>query len=263
MLGRIIEVELFFRELLARQRTLVCVNPDNHGFVTLFRVYPGHVDAEAQYEKELNDPSYREALRAHNLLQQQVANKLFAMLRDPGQKTPGWENPPYTSFTMGYRPPVYAPDEKDARYWVYALKAFPMSPNSNELSMLVVRNYVLKARDLVIEEILQGPSGRKRGGARGSRTSGSPSAPRTTGNWWGENEDIPVEYLIPPPRASVGRAPRKKAVIAAPHDALSSKKGKAKIEDILGKIPVCAHLSERQLRACERITRNRCGRKRK
>jgi glutamate/tyrosine decarboxylase-like PLP-dependent enzyme len=221
MLGHIIEVGLFLRQLLASDNNLVCVNPDNYGFVTLFRVYPSHINAEEQYEKELNDPRYREELRSYNLLQQRVANKLFKMLRDPNQKFPGWENPPYTSFTSGFRPPAYAPDEEDHRYWVYALKAFPMSPNANELSMMNVRNYVIKACELVVNELLSS-----------EQLDIEPiSAPadfephvitRTTENWWGEDEHIPRKYLIP--SASLD------------------------IKDMLKKTPVCAHLTDSQLK---------------
>ncbi len=57
--GRIIETQIFLRELLKRDKNLVCVNPDNHGFVTLFRVYPKHIDAEKQFEKELYNPDSR------------------------------------------------------------------------------------------------------------------------------------------------------------------------------------------------------------
>ncbi|MCK4815669.1 hypothetical protein KA005_07865, partial [bacterium] len=103
----------------------------------------------------MNDPQYREDLRAYNLLQQRVANKHFEVLRDPDQKISGWENPPFLGFTSGYRPPAYVPDEIDHRYCIYALKAFPMSPNSNELSMLNVRNYVIKACELVVSELLE------------------------------------------------------------------------------------------------------------
>lgn len=209
MLGRIIEVGIFFRELLKKDKNLVCVNPDNHGFVTLFKVYPKHIDAEKQYEKELTDPNYREELRAYNLLQQRIANKLFAMLRDPNQKIPGWENPPYISFTSAYRPPEYAPDEKDGHYLVYALKAFPMSPYSNEISMQVLRNYILKARDLVIEEILE------------EAKMGKEGEKGYADNWFGENEFIPIKYLIPPESIS--------------------------IEETLKDIPFCAHLTDKQL----------------
>jgi L-2,4-diaminobutyrate decarboxylase len=243
MLGRIIEVELFFRQLLMRTQNLVCVNPDNFGFVTLFRVYPKHIDANAQYEKDLRDPQAGEELLAFNLLQQRVANKLFAMLRDPAQKVPGWENPPYTSFTMGFRPPAYAPGEQDRRRWVYALKAFPMSPNSNELSMLMVRNYVLKARDLVIEEILE--QGEDAAAAAIPVRSAPPSAPRTTDNWWGDNEAIHPRYLTGSHSVGV-KSKRSRASAHAADAGLTA--GEAKIEDILAKIPVCGHLTADELK---------------
>ena len=215
MLGRIIEVGIFFRELLKRDKNLICVNPDNHGFVTLFRVYPKHINAEEQYEKELTDPKHRQELKAYNILQQRVANKLFSMLREPEQKISGWENPPYTSFTSGYRPTDYAPDEKDSHYFIYSLKAFPMSPNSNEISMQIVRNYVLKARDLVIEEILNENKINK------DKVDKAKAHEITPENWWGDNEDIPIKYLIP-------------------SDSIS-------IENTLKNNPFCAHLNDCQL----------------
>jgi glutamate/tyrosine decarboxylase-like PLP-dependent enzyme len=221
LLGRIIEVGIFFRELLKKDKNLVCVNPDNNGFVTLFRVYPKHIDAEEQYEKELNDPNYRDELKAYNLLQQRIANKLFAMLREPEQKIPGWENPPYTSFTSGYRTTEYAHDEKDSSYFIYALKAFPMSPNSNEISMQVVRNYILKARDLVIEEILEKAQSEKEYLVCVDSKK-SKSSERTTQNWWGDNEYIPIKYLTPTDSYS--------------------------IEETLNNIPFCAHLTDGQIK---------------
>jgi hypothetical protein len=220
MLGRIIEVGIFLRQLFARDNNIVCVNPDNNGFVTLFRVYPSHINAEVQYEKELNDPKHREDLRVYNLLQQRVANKLFEMLRDPDHKVAGWENPPIMGFTSGYRPPAYAPDEVDHRYWIYSLKAFPMSPNSNELSMLNVRNYIIKACELVIDEILDNEPLDREAVTILQDLRPEPEI-RTTSNWWGDNEFIPVKYLLP-------------------SDTLS-------IEEMLKRVPVCAHLDECQL----------------
>jgi hypothetical protein len=152
------------------------------------------------------------------------------MLRDPEQKVTGWENPPYTSFTSGYRLPEYASDgKKDDYNSIYALKAFPMSPNSNEISMQVVRNYVLKARDLVIEELLA-EAQVKPEDLEGT-VDGRPLV-RTPDNWFGENEHIPLEYLIPPESVS--------------------------IEETLKNIPFCAHLTDHQLREltqeCKTIT---------
>ncbi|HDN26598.1 MAG TPA: aspartate aminotransferase family protein [Thioploca sp.] len=155
MLGRIIEVQMYLRQRLTEERSLVCVNPDDYGFVTLFRVYPESVDAEKAYQKELNDPAYREQLKIFNQFQTRVANKLFDMLRNPSSAPTGWKNPPYTSYTAGFRAPLYAPDESDSRYFIYALKSYPMSPNSDEHSMVLLIAYVLKARELVMQDILE------------------------------------------------------------------------------------------------------------
>ncbi len=226
MLGRIIEVQVFLRKLLVRDRNLVCVNPDNCGFVTLFRVYPRHIDAEAQYRDEIEDPARREELRAYNLLQQRVANKLFAMLRDPAHKVPGWENPPYMSFTIGFRPTNYAPDEPDPRYRLYALKTFPMSPNSNELSMLVARNYVLKARDLVIEELLAEAPGSTEAGA--------------VDHWWGEVDAIPRHFLVPRKVLPVPPEP------VWPGTGGAAAEATVTVDEILAQHPLLAHLSREQ-----------------
>lgn len=220
MLGRIVEVGLFLRQLIARDNNIVCVNPDNYGFVTLFRVYPSHILAKEQYEKELTDPAYREDLRAYNLLQQRIANKLFEMLRDPDEQVPGWENPPFMGFSAGYRPPAYNPAESDHRYWVYALKSFPMSPNSNELSMLNVRNYIIKACDLVVEELLQDEASRESVSGVAEGEQFTPET-RTTHTFWGGNEYIPRKYLEPSFTLSVG--------------------------EMLKKVPICGHLSHVQL----------------
>ena len=236
MLGRIIEVGLFLRQLIECDRNLVCVNPDNHGFVTLFRVYPKHIDAKKQYESELNDPARREELQAYNLLQQRVANKLYAMLRDPAQRVPGWEHPPYTSFTSGYRPPAYAPEEKDRKSFIYALKSFPMSPHSNELSMLMVRNYVLKARDLVIAEILEGDHCLVGNGENGASEAFPPGFLKPE-CWYGENERIDRRFIEAEGAPPVGETPFFE----------TSAPAGASVLDLLRLIPVCSHLGEDRL----------------
>lgn len=234
LLGRIIETGLFLRDLIERDRNLVCVNPDNHGFVTLFRVYPKHIDAKIQYHRELNDPGCRAELRAYNLLQQRVANKLYAMLRDPAQKIAGWENPPYTSFTSGYRPPAYAPEESDRKSFIYALKSFPMSPHSNELSMLMVRNYVLKARDLVIADVMKSCAAAPPASAENS-DGGETRV--TCETWYGENEAIDPRYI-----ASEGIPPSPEAA----RFGTDAPEG-ASILDLLRLVPICSHLDEEQM----------------
>ena len=214
MLGRLIEVGISLRRLLAAEKNFVCVNPDNHGFVTLFRVYPRHVNAEEQYERELCDPGARDALHAYNQLQTRVANKLFAMLRDPRRRVPGFENPPYTSFTSGFRATMYRGPAAEEDDMIAALKAYPMSPNSNELSMLLIRSYLLKARDLVIEDLLA---------ENAASAAMGPVFGDTTYDWFGEPRRIPNEFLVPPARSGAA--------------------------DALRRIPLCANFDDAQCRA--------------
>jgi hypothetical protein len=123
-------------------------------------------------------------------------------------------------FSSGYRPPAYDPDENDLRYWIYAMKAFPMSPNSNELSMLNVRNYLIKACELVVDEILISERPESEVEEIPLDSKSEPEI-RTTSNFWGENEFIPIKYLVPSFTLSVG--------------------------DMLKRVPICAHLVEDQL----------------
>ena len=133
------------------------------------------------------------------------------MLRNPEQKIPGWENPPYISFTSGYRLPEYSSESKDDNCnFVYALKTYPMSPNSNEISMQVVRNYVLKARDLVIEELLDRTQLKS---VDTESTNEHLSAAPSTDNWFGKNEQIPTEYLLPSNSVSIEETLKKYTIL--------------------------------------------------
>ena len=214
MLGRLIEVGISLRTVLAQEKNFVCVNPDNNGFVTLFRIYPRHVDAKKQYERELNDPSARASLHAYNQLQTRVANKLFAMLRDPESRIPGWENPPYTSFTSGFRAPEYTLSGQDEDDLVAALKAYPMSPSSNELSMLIIRSYVAKARDLAVAELL----------AECDAEVADPMSNGSAFDWFGARRSVAREFLVPP-------GPTTDGAVA------------------LRRVPLCAHFDDAQCEA--------------
>jgi len=215
MLGRLIEMGLSFRALLEQEKNFVCVNPDNHGFVTLFRVYPRHVDARAQYEREIADSSRGVELRAYNQLQTRVANKLFAMLRDPAQRVPGWESPPYCSLTTGFKSASYRLPGHDEDEPIAALKVYPLSPNSNELSMLLVRNYLAKARDLAVEELLAEAE-------RPEDRSEEPASRRAF-DWFGARESVPKDLLLPPRRRTAVES--------------------------LRQIPLCAHFDEARCQA--------------
>jgi hypothetical protein len=94
-----------------------------------------------------------------------------------------------------------------------------MSPNSNEISMQIVRNYVLKARDLVVKELFE--ECKQQTDNQTMDENKSQSSIRTTENWWGDNESIPLKYLVP-------------------QETVSS-------ENILKNNPFCSHLNDTQL----------------
>lgn len=59
MLGGIVEHQNYFRYLISQEKTMIVTNKSNPAFISLFRVYAGGVDAEAQYKLELEDPEAR------------------------------------------------------------------------------------------------------------------------------------------------------------------------------------------------------------
>lgn len=125
ILGGILETKYFLYDLLSTHPDMVCVNPDDTGLVTLFRVYPKGFDADAQFAKELADPASRDDLLAHNRLTEAVGNKLFEWYRS-GKKLDG-KYTPHMSFSTGFRMASYNRDGADPDARVYALKSFPMN----------------------------------------------------------------------------------------------------------------------------------------
>ncbi len=157
LLANILYSKKTLQLILEKNKNLVCINHNNHGYPTLFRVYPSHVDAKAQFIHEFNNEEYQEALYVFNILQKLIDNKLV-QLRTSDLKIQGWESPPLLSISSGSRPPKYG--ENDREYWIFALKSYPVSPFTNPLSMLMVKNYILKARDLVIEDLYNASLGK-------------------------------------------------------------------------------------------------------
>jgi glutamate/tyrosine decarboxylase-like PLP-dependent enzyme len=150
ILGGILETSRILRRILAVEGDeIVCVNDADHGFVTLFRVYPRGTNADEQYERELTDPECKADLVANNQLQARIADKLWEWFRD-GQRHAG-AYAPYISHSSGYRTTEYDPEGADRDAVVYALKSFPMNLNITEASMKTVVQLVLAARDEVVD----------------------------------------------------------------------------------------------------------------
>ncbi|WP_243158845.1 hypothetical protein [Clostridium cochlearium] len=120
---------------------MVCVNPKDHGFVTLFRVYPKNLEkrfdiknfAKEQYKREFEDVEYKDDLKKYNDYQFKVSEELQKMMFE--------ENGPALSFTSEFRLSSYGEP-------IAAIKAYPMSPYmaccKDELKQDII-NYVLRA----------------------------------------------------------------------------------------------------------------------
>jgi len=128
----------------------VCVNPEDTGLITLYRVYPKGTDAKAQFQKELTNPAGRADLIENNHLTEAIGNKLFKWIRD-GKKVDG-QFTPWMSFSTGFRTAEYNRDEKDSEEVVFALKSFPMNVFVTPEIMKHVVRCVHEARDEVVKD---------------------------------------------------------------------------------------------------------------
>lgn len=149
ILGGILETKYYLYDLLKEQKDMVCVNPDDSGLITLFRVYPENVDAVAQYNKELTDKKSRAELIKHNELTKAVGDKLFEWFR-AGKQIDG-KYTPYMSFSTGFRNAEYNRDGADTDAVIYAIKSFPMNVFVTPEIMVWTLHCVHAARDEVLK----------------------------------------------------------------------------------------------------------------
>ena len=130
ILARLVAVERKFREKIDSLDDLIVVNPDDHGFVTLYRVYPPGIDSREIYKKE-RDGKMDEKLQEYNAYLIQVAREIDRMQRE--------ENGPFLSFTSNHRV------NKNGKP-IAALKIYPMSPFVTEESIDSIMAGILAAK---------------------------------------------------------------------------------------------------------------------
>lgn len=147
VIGGILENKYYLYDLIEEQSDMVCVNEDDTGLITLFRIYPKGVDAKAQFKRELTDSSKRAELVRHNKLTKAVGDKLFEWFR-AGKKIDG-KYTPYTSFTTGFRNTDYNAEGTDPDAVIFAIKSFPMNVYITPEIMQWLLTCVRSARDAV------------------------------------------------------------------------------------------------------------------
>ncbi len=153
IIGGIEEVKYYLYDLIGRRDDMVIANPDDTGFITLFRPYPIGIDARKQFEQELNDPAKRSELIRHNNIIHAIGDKLYAWYRE-GHMING-KYTPYMSFSTGFRTTNYNRDEHDPEAVIYAIKSFPMNVFVTPEVMDHMLVCVAAARDEVMKEFVE------------------------------------------------------------------------------------------------------------
>jgi len=141
LLARLVYLERILRGYLDARPAMVVLNPEDHGFVTLYRVYPEGVDAKAQVADELAGGD-DDGLARHNEYVHRLSQEIFRRQRE--------ERGPFLSYTSSFR--VNPNGQR-----VAALKVFPMTPFATEDSMRSIADAIEQARKNV--EVASGAGG--------------------------------------------------------------------------------------------------------
>ncbi|MGL4293244.1 MAG: pyridoxal phosphate-dependent decarboxylase family protein [Bacteroidales bacterium] len=151
ILGGILEVRYFMDSLVNAQPEMSMADPDNSGFISLFRIYPKGVDGKAQFQKELNDPAHRADLIKYNNFTEAIGEKLFNWYIS-GKQING-KYTPHMAYSTGFRNASWNEDGKDPEACIYALKSYPMNVFVTPEIMKHTIDCVLAARDEVEKEL--------------------------------------------------------------------------------------------------------------
>lgn len=143
MIGYLVEMRLRLCSTLSNDAHITILNQDNHGTVTLFRVYPDGVKTPIKI-KELTQSKFRDSLlyyNAYNIcIERYLHNEAMNGKGVVISKTDKYRTTDYQDKTFNQPLPVVA------------LKSFILSPFFNEYSVdLVIRN-ILQARKQVNEQ---------------------------------------------------------------------------------------------------------------
>ncbi|MFC2159008.1 pyridoxal phosphate-dependent decarboxylase family protein, partial [Acidobacteriota bacterium] len=136
ILARLVEAERILRKKIESSPDMLVVNPDDHGFVTLYRIYPPGTEPHDMYARELNGTE-DEKLRQHNTYLYDVSSEINRLQRE--------ENGPFLSYTSNHKL------NKNSQP-IAALKVYPMSPFVTEEAIDMIMDGINKAKRNVDEK---------------------------------------------------------------------------------------------------------------
>ena len=131
LLGHAVEMAEVLREQIEAHPNVTVLNGENHGPVTLFRVYPDGIDTFVVKDREQQDAEYREQLLAHN----DYNRRIYQLVHEQALRGHGVA----ISLTECYRQTDYGEP-------IVALKSYVISPFSDESRMESIMEHVLAAR---------------------------------------------------------------------------------------------------------------------
>lgn len=141
LIGHAVEMAEMLRERLEAHPFIQVVNDHNFGSVTLFRVYPPGVEAQAAYRREVKDPAYRKELETHNFYNRRV----FQLIHDRAMRGQGV----LLSWTDAYRQTQYGGKEAPP---IAALKSYILSPWTDVAAVDMVARQVAEVRNQMESE---------------------------------------------------------------------------------------------------------------
>lgn len=137
LLGHLVEMAEYLRESLEVHPHVTCVNTYNYGSVTLFRVYPEELDAEATFLNEMRNPAFADSLERHNDLNRRIHDYIYKeALAGRGVAL---------SLTENYRSSSYGKP-------IVALKSYIMSPFTSQEVIEAIPSKILEALKAVQNE---------------------------------------------------------------------------------------------------------------
>ena len=141
LIGHAVEMAEMLRERLEAYPFIKVVNARNFGSVTLFRVYPPGVEAEAAWRREVKDPAYRGELEAHNFYNRRV----FQLIHDRAMRGEGV----LLSWTDACRQAQYGGEEAPP---IAAIKSYILSPWTDLAAVEMVARQVAEVRNQMESE---------------------------------------------------------------------------------------------------------------
>lgn len=152
LIGSALEISYHLRKIIAGERTMVCCNELDHGFVTMLRIYAEDVDAKKQYEEELwsSSKETKVKLEQSNDLQLDIAERMVWWLRTRSQFN--GVHAPYISFAPAFQGTDYSDGQKDDGVMLHALRCNTMNVNMSLEDVRKIVECIKLARDWVVKK---------------------------------------------------------------------------------------------------------------